>query len=72
MISLIAIGLALALVGPAQAAPLKRIQHDEGSGGCGPYYYRGVGQLCAGRWFQSVPSRSVLDALRLLTGVANS
>jgi len=46
MIRLIAIGLALALVVPAQAAPLKRIQHDEGSGGCGPYYYRGVGGNC--------------------------
>ena len=51
-----AIGLALALVTSAQAAPLKRpplhkrdfnvTERREGNGGCGPYYYRGVGGKC--------------------------
>jgi hypothetical protein len=86
-----AIGLALALVASAQAAPLKRpplhkrdfivTERGEGTGGCGPYYYRGAGgncvqgggrQLCARRWLQSVPSRSVLDAVRLLAWPAIS
>ena len=51
-----AIGLALALVASAQAAPLKRpplhkrdfivTERGEGTGGCGPYYYRGAGGNC--------------------------
>ena len=53
MIRLIATGLALALVASAQAAPLARhsqrnfiVTKGQGSGGCGPYYYRGVGGKC--------------------------
>ena len=51
-----AIGLALALMASAQAAPLKRpplhkrdftvTERGEGTGGCGPYYYRGAGGNC--------------------------
>jgi hypothetical protein len=54
MIRLIAMGIALALVASAQAAPLARhSQRDsiltkkgQGSGGCPAYYYRGVGGTC--------------------------
>ena len=39
--------LALGLATLAHAAPFKRLQHDAtGTGGCGPYYYRGVGGNC--------------------------
>ena len=39
---LLAVGIAMS----AQAAPLNRHQHRAENGGCGPYYYRGVGGNC--------------------------
>jgi hypothetical protein len=64
-----AIGLALALVASAQAAPLKRpplhkrdfnvTERGEGNGGCGPYYYRGAGGNCVqgdgSKWYHPDP-----------------
>jgi hypothetical protein len=44
---LFVLALALGLATSTYAAPLKRLERDgTGTGGCGPYYYRGVGGTC--------------------------